>query len=111
MTDLTPALTDEEWKKGHYLAPGDADFSLRGNTLQVSGDSWDTDSVHNRPDDLAALIALANHALPEGDPRRIEKADIDAVFFDLAALVDRGGSPDQRSYRLLFKLAALLPSK
>ena len=115
MNDLTPALSAEEWAKGKYRIPGVANLALRDGRLLVSGDAWDTDSVHTQAVELHALVALSNAALSDSDPRKITRADVQ-MLEELAEDVDgEWGVGDMQDPKVLLilalaaKLAALLP--
>jgi len=114
---IRPALTPEEWRDGDgygriaRMASLEASLmdwtkspSVRARGIRVHCD-YDHDFWG---DDLPALMALANDALPNDDPRKITRADVEALRGDIAELADRGGG-DARSLHLLGKLAALLP--
>ena len=123
MTEIRPALTERQWKEGHYLSPGQAEFYLQGASLNVGGNKWDSDSTHDSPDDLAALAAMALAALPEGHPLKITRETVTAMtqaahylenaHGHLSTYWPVGGNPwhalaaDIR--REAAKLAALLP--
>lgn len=106
--EIAPALEPEEWAErrsgvvsldavfnSEYVVIQDAD----GDRVTVSG-----------PNEIFALIALANDALPDGDPRKITHADVaelekasgqieyDPLHFDTV-----------RIGRLAQALAAMLP--
>jgi len=96
---IQPALTPEEW-------------ALVGNgrlgALNDLVERWDREN-------LAFVIALANHALPDGDPRKITREDV-AWLYTLTTDVDNGNyqifASDVTCLRFIAaKLAALLPPK
>ena len=62
-TRVEPALTPDEW--GELYVEG---FSVSGGRLWNSADGQPVE----RP---AALMALANASLPDGDPRKITRRD------------------------------------
>lgn len=63
MTDkIKPALTAEEWERVRQTPGGAADYD---------------DAVGDSPETRAYLIALNNDALPDSDPRKITRADVD----------------------------------
>ena len=107
MTEIRPALTERQWKEGHYLSPGQAEFYLHEASLNVGGNKWDSDSTHDSPDDLAALAAMALAALPDDDPRKITRADV-RVLEQAVPAISFTGSQDHIA-RIAAKLAALLP--
>ena len=114
MTNQTipPALTAEEWEQGF------ADWGVMYDHSGVSLGSpsrkgisvyTDGDDVDVAADQLPSLIALANHALPDGHPLKITRADVVAAR---RISHDSGGWTDENRdivERLAAKLAALLP--
>lgn len=104
---ITPALTPEEWaealergglsKDGTYYLPERAPDGLTVGITSEIGTFFD----HQ---ELPTLIALANHALPDTDPRKITREDVELVkqAHGLSRQI-----PDFD--RLAAKLAALLP--
>lgn len=109
-TMIPPALTPEEWAK------------VQRDTL-MPYDAFDAISAFgmSRPsnaDSAVALIALANAALPDRDPRKITRADVDALrqlagtvripTGDGMTFLTPGGGPPWAT-ALAAKLAALLP--
>lgn len=78
-TPIEPALSREEWaKRGRWP------FSTEAGQLEVTlsdwvydepgGDEYEVALSHTcTPQDLPALIALANAALPDDDPRKITR--------------------------------------
>jgi hypothetical protein len=73
---IAPALTAEEWAR-QYIVVGD-----RGTWVSGDGAEWlgydDTERVVWK-DRIPAVIALANAALPDSDPRKITRAMVDAM--------------------------------
>jgi hypothetical protein len=85
MTDtITPALSAKEWDslevgdipKTEYLMFVEEDGSVvvMRKTGKQRMESVAVDSEH-----LPTLIALANHALPDSDPRKITREQVDAL--------------------------------
>lgn len=91
MTEIKPALTAEEW----------AD---RRRFKEQHPNQWPA------PSDLLRQIATFNDLLPDDDPRKITRADVEelqeAVSF---ARYHSGDDNWPLSYALAAKLAALLP--
>lgn len=100
MSEIKPALTAEEWAEGDE----------EGNTF-VDRTAWAYEEAGVT--DRFQLMALCNHALPDDDPRKIVRADVQRCM----AAADRaeehsGYNGDWRrsDWRdLAAKLAALLP--
>lgn len=74
MSDPTaPALSAEEWAKREF-AEGDISFDATMGRFTVVMDTWsDYGSTDRDVKRLPALIALANAALPDTDPRKITR--------------------------------------
>jgi len=92
-TTMRPALTEREWAK------------VQGAQLAVV-------KCHVTPDEIHRQVALANHALPEGDARKITREDVE-VLESVATLVEdlkyfESGRP-HLVRALAAKLNALLP--
>jgi hypothetical protein len=71
---IEPALTTGQWANENYH-PSPA-FSIQVHEVDdgrgiVIGDGGDCAGIY-RPSDLLATIALANHALPDNHPLKIE---------------------------------------
>jgi hypothetical protein len=131
MTDETipPALSADEWAAREVVRQTQAaEFSF----VQFDPDGWLAIGARRlerqEPDGLRvggqstivpALMALANDALPDGDPRKLTRADVEAL--DIAVQYDEGlcfehgsiGHDDAmrhaRLHALAAKIAALLP--
>lgn len=115
---VEPALSAEEWHDG-YVDWAEA----RGARLSTDGYCHialydDGDEIALAARELPALIALANHALPDGDPRKITRADVEVLeeasrylgaraYADDAGTYERTGAMSLRT--LSAKLRALLP--
>lgn len=92
---VRPALSAGEWAElDHYPASP--------STLE---------DVQTLPliDDRHRAVALANHALPDGDPRKITRADVDALRDDLSDHPDDRARQEAVLRRIADKIAALLP--
>lgn len=101
-TDITPALSAEEWA----ATPAFADDS--GVTVEVTRDGLVVigDDGNGVILDAAKTLALANHALPVGHPLKITRAKLDA----LEAAIGRGDYEDYGAAQAVMDhLAALLP--
>lgn len=120
MTDLTPALTAEQWQVRlknfdqpvptveHFSDSEDILFRAFPGQLAMrdSEAEW-----HYRfdGDKLPMLIALANAALPDGHPGKITRADAEAAH---AIATNSGSWTDENRdivERLAAKLFAVLP--
>jgi len=66
---IPPALTAKEWSEALAWRFGITDYLVRPAELLGGG--------QNSPSDLARVIALANAALPDDDPRKITWAMAD----------------------------------
>lgn len=105
MTDhIEPALTAEEWRDGefdsHYVnTPTSLQIDHKGRVFATSDPDGDDRAsvILNESHDFAALyklIALANAALPDGDPRKITREIVDQLrstrgeYLDFSAFGD-----------------------
>ncbi len=110
------ALTPEEWRAGEHTSryahvwrdygPDRIDVTPGKHSPHVSSIDF--------PDDLCALIALANAALPDDDPRKITRADVTALrHIDHSSFCPEDpcthGCDHAKALRVAAKLAALLP--
>ncbi|MBA3836490.1 MAG: hypothetical protein C0499_02370, partial [Zymomonas sp.] len=75
---IPPALTKEEWANDMCaVGPARADFVFvdSGYIGIRAHDTWRgepyTGAVTSSPETLIALVAIANAALPDNDPRKI----------------------------------------
>ena len=101
MTDtpkIEPALTPEAWgefKNGREVVLGDPTdrFSPRVSFYKGKIGIYDDWSNGNDTADLAAIIALANAALPDDDPRKITRAHT-ALLFRIAQWIANGFPED-----------------
>jgi hypothetical protein len=120
---IEPALTAEEWAQtriepislnGTLVVHDDGD-GLEVVTYETPGDvatmakfkidTWDRDGI-------AGVIALANTALPDNDPRKLMAADVaalDEAIMYVGPLADREEPLRAELTALRDKLAALLP--
>lgn len=110
--EVKPALSGDEWATRQYRREF-TDAHGWGELVEIfarterEGDRLEISTVDGGGgtillDDLHPLMALANAALPEGDPRKITRADVEAVR--LAA--DEASSMHDG---VLYALAAILP--
>ena len=117
--EFKSALSAEQWRTTlknfdypiptvEHLSDGEDILfrAFRGQLLMR--DHEDQANYHFTGDKLAMLIALANHALPDDDPRKLTWEDSHAVREAWETL--GGADPDSTLYRIAQKLAAFLPS-
>ena len=99
--EIAPALEPQEWKERRCGALS-LDYVDGEMHLVVTDPDGEIVSVSG-PAELFALMALVNEALPDGDPRKITREQIDSLRLcaeDADALVSTTRSPDaQRDYR------------
>lgn len=104
MTDtpkIEPVLTPLEWHEALNWPSGVVDYLVApAERVGFGKDS---------PGDLAALIALANAALPDDDAHKITRDDVSQII--LFADFVRKESPDawKRGLRIAYKLLSYLP--
>jgi len=121
---MEPALTVEEWAawrieplslKGQLVVHDDADgleIVTYENPGDVAGmakfkiDTWDRGGI-------AGVMALANHALPDDDPRKITRADVENLRDEARAQREQYSDEHMGLWLdgLADKLAALLPQE
>lgn len=109
---IQPALTDAEW---HHHRSGCVHIDVVDDEIHVVVTDPDDDVVSvSGASQLFALIALANDALPNDDPRKVCRTDLSI----LSVLIDRLDREHEGDARLLplaaalhDKLAALLPPR
>lgn len=75
--DIAPALEPADWQRHQYRSIA-LDGDGRKSQLVVTDSDGQVVRVAGS-DELFALMALANDALPEGDPRKLTRAVADAV--------------------------------
>jgi hypothetical protein len=87
---IEPALTAGQWGP---MPPRVANYTLSNGAIVHLGpreigiqDNWGEAAAAP----LAAVIALANHALPDSDPRKITRTQINALRFAAVALREKG---------------------
>ena len=115
---IKPALTATEWAdKVIYNVQSDESV---GSRIHVWLDIRETDgylctandngegayNMELPPERCAAVVALANHALPDDDPRKITRAHIDAL---MECVKFTGGPEADKAEELAKILTALLP--
>ncbi len=123
--ELKPALTPEQWTDQRLWRDqpnsgrdDSIDVKLhhdpnRGVGLEISHyDSRDSESYHDYPSDLIAIIALANAALPDDSQYKITREDVRAVGRAMEKI--RRAFPSEFTVlvdlkTLAAKIAALLP--
>ena len=96
MTDtpkIAPALTALEWEEALAWPHGLLDYLVKpGDAIGYGKD---------KPEDLRALIALANAALPDDDPRKITREKIatlrEMVGYAAGAYTSSGESEDLKA--------------
>lgn len=97
---IAPALTAEEWASKSKADAGGVRFTLElGFVGVVPQITFDGVGPMLRYSDMPALMALANAALPDDDPRKITRADVETLRRHDDAILDR----------IADQLAALLP--
>src|SRR5690349_10334096 len=102
---IEPALTPEEWKHDERVAA----FAREPGSRLLMGDRDDDRSCHR-------LMALANAALPDDDPRKITRDDI-VLLLNLSRGIatfynqgdERNMAVRDQTRALAAKLAAFLP--
>ena len=108
--EIRPALTASEW---HERRSGPVSIDVLNDETHLVLRDPDDDVVSvTGSDELHALIALANHALPDDDRRKLTRRDV-AVLGIIIDHIDRSAENGERLFALageLFaKLAALVP--
>jgi hypothetical protein len=102
MTDtpkIAPALTALEWEEALAWPHGLLDYLVKpGDAIGYGKD---------KPEDLRALIALANAALPDDDPRKITRAGVTAMRDDAAKLRARSLNGDDDLFLIAWRLSLL----
>jgi hypothetical protein len=98
---IQPALTAEQWAEVERWEMGGTN-------------EWSVvDEILPLPDDeLPKVMAVANHALPSTDPRKITRADVAEIQYAAKGIEDstESGFPSPDSLlHIAAKLAALLP--
>ena len=108
---VRPALTPEQWQR---QSTGTVRIELIDDNVHVAvRDNGGAVVNVSGTDELFALMALTNHALPNDDPGKFTRADA-AIIAVLIDLVDRH-SPDDVKLIMMTeavraKLIALLPA-
>lgn len=87
--EIQPALSAEEWEHGYERSGLSLERGVSDGALYVylidaiptdDGEGAASDASHKcEPVDLTALIALANAALPDDDPRKLVAADVGLI--------------------------------
>ena len=77
LNDIAPALGPADWERQRY---GSIVLDGAGHAPRLTLTDPDGQMVRlSGGDELFALMALANDALPDGDPRKLTRAIADAV--------------------------------
>jgi hypothetical protein len=104
MIKITPALPDREWDRldtaDEAYLPGGGGVRKAGKDIAI----WTYGTVDVKRESLPALIAIANDALHDDDPRKITREDVSV----LRALASR--APDEVSVMNVERVADLLGS-
>jgi hypothetical protein len=112
--DIPRALTDAQWFDSRYwFTNGDVEFLIRGegayHSLRIqskkAGVQYSTGDVN----DLAALIALANAAMNDDDPRKIRPSWITALRHAADALTNVSFDSTVELHEIADALESLLP--
>lgn len=108
--EIAPALEPEEWKDRRFGAISRDAIEGSGDEFVVIIDPDGRETSVSGPNELFALIALANDALPKGDPRKLSRGDVE-WFRMLAKGEDMWEVESFRAWcrRMGQVLAALLP--
>ena len=108
--EIRPALTATEWRE-RRSGPVSIDVLNDETHLVLRDPDNDVVSVSG-PDELHALIALANDALPDDDRRKLTRRDV-AVLGIIIDHIDRSAANGERlcslAEELFAKLVALVP--
>ena len=108
--EIRPALTSTEWNERRS---GPVSINVLNDETHLVVRDPDNEVVSvSGSDELHALIALANDALPEDDRRKLTRRDI-AVLGIIVDHIDRSAANGERlaalAEELFAKLAALVP--
>ena len=107
---LEPALRDDEWRNGRvsWLRETGIALSLAGELgLLIEGSQHIT--IGRNGHRLTALIAMANAALNDDDPRKLTRADVDALRAAAAGQNGNGGETAERLQHLANAIESYLP--
>ncbi len=124
--EIRPALTPEEWEEpsvysiGREEVDGDVDAMRVGIRVEQNREAgtrylvgWNENSDYPyesviQGEKIAKLVAIANHALPDGHPLKITREDVKEM--EIASyLLDGEGRDGAAIAAIAAKLAALLP--
>lgn len=122
VTAIPPALTSKEWASPYLYLQATVYDSERNGAAEIHADlsgprsivitehPSETRVAFDDPAMLASLVALANNALPDGDPRKIVRDDVWALrdHAHRARRQERAGDAADLD-AIAAKLAALLP--
>lgn len=106
---VPPALSADEWfSRAHGSAPFGNKWMNQNADGVVFSQAWSGDRLRVSKDELPALLALANDALPTDSPHKIARADAEHLIYmaDVCDLSQINGANELRD--LAGKLTALL---
>lgn len=81
---IEPALTPDEWRRGEKRLDQWSRI-VGGDDIVIEGPDPQEAVTLRKPNEIAALIALANAALPDNDPRKITREMITKLQMLLSA--------------------------
>lgn len=112
MDRIRPALSSAEWR---HCSSGSVSVQIVGEETHLVVRDLDGDVVSVSGDDeIFSLMALANHALPLGDARKITVTDVAVcrIVLEHVMRTEEANSRLAELVRLLgAKLSALLPDR
>lgn len=104
MDEIEPALTSEEWAEGRWSRRDGTIPTLRNDGLELGG------TVVSDPDELRAIIALANEQLRRMGKPVVTQDDYDDLQRSAYRLgLDGLPSMGEDLYYIAANIAALLP--
>lgn len=105
--EITPALSAEEWAQREAVRASTEISALDGSVMLVDPDAPSTVVL---AEGVPALMALANAALPDGDPRKLTREDVALIRGErFGGFKDDAPALWRAVDALAAKLAALLP--
>jgi len=111
MRNIPPALSAEEWRVRRF---GPVAIETVGEETQLVVRDGDGDGMSIAGiDEKFALMALANDALPDGDPRKFTVTDVAVCRLVMERVIAMEGEYRLHSMinQLCDKLTALLPTR